>query len=130
MPSSKAIQEASSKTFCQRVAVLAMRMAHQSAVASPDDLAQMAYAEHVFRGDERAVVLAMHVVAASAPVAAALETGVDAVTDDAIELALQEIWPLRVAAFGATSMQLFKTRQLVNDAIVAAEALKTTPPTA
>jgi hypothetical protein len=114
MPSNKLIQEAANKLFCQRVAFLAMRAAHEAAKEAPDDLARMAYAEFVFRGEERAVLLAMHVVAASDAVRVALEEGgADAVQDTDIENALRDIWALRSAAFGATNMQVRKMQELV-----------------
>lgn len=122
MTSTDLVTKASNRVYCQRVAFLAMRVAQQKASDSPEDLNAMAYAEHIFRGGENASLLALHVAAASQPVSAALETeGVDMVRDEDIEAALLHIWPLRAAAFGATSMQVRKVQELVAEVTRSAE---------
>jgi len=122
MPSTDVVLKAHSRIFCQRVAYIAMKVAHQMAANSPDDLNAMAYAEHIFRGGENATLLALHVAAANEAVSAVLETeGVDMVRDEDIEAALQAIWGMRSAAFGATSMQVRKVQELVAQVTRSAE---------
>ena len=126
MPTNKIIEQAASKVFCQRVAFLAMRAAHKAAKETPNDITRMAYSEFVFRGGEKAVLLALHVVAASDAISAALEGGdgdPDAVQDSDIEAALAEIWAIRSAAFGAADMQVVQMRSLTNENAKYAESV-------
>jgi len=122
MSSTDVVMKASNRAFCQRVAYIAMRVAHQKAKTSPDDLNAMVYAEHIFRGGENATLLALHVAAANEAVSAVLETELPEMVRDAdIEAALQDIWAMRSAAFGATNMQVRKTRELVDMVTKSAE---------
>jgi hypothetical protein len=125
MPTANIIEQAANKVFCQRVAFLAMRAAHKAAKETPEDLTYMAYAEHIFRGGEKAVLLTLHVVAASDTISAALESGgADAVQDADIEAALQDIWAMRSAAFGAAEGQLVQMRRIADEAAHHAEDVK------
>jgi hypothetical protein len=124
MPTNKIIEHAASKVFCQRVAFLALRAAHKAAKETPNDITRMAYSEFVFRGGEKAVLLALHVVAASDAISAALEGGdPDAVQDSDIEAALAEIWAMRSAAFGAADNQVMQMRRMVDETAKHAEGV-------
>jgi ketopantoate reductase len=62
------------------------------------------------------------VAAANEAVSAVLETELPEMVRDAdIEAALQDIWAMRSAAFGATNMQVRKTRELVDMVTKSAE---------
>jgi hypothetical protein len=99
MPTDKIIQEASGKPFCQKVAFVAMKLAHKAGKSD-------GYAQHIVTGKEKAVMLALHVVAASDKIEAALEEGGAAAVKDAdIEAALKEIWEARSAAAGFTPLE-------------------------
>src|SRR5580765_7681782 len=96
--------------FCQKVAFAAMRAAQKVATESPDTpnhVVRAAYADRVFRGEDKAALLAAHVAVANTNVAAALEAG-EEVQDSDIAMALDSIWDARAAAFGSADVYLTK----------------------
>jgi hypothetical protein len=110
MATGKIIKEAIVQEFVQRVAFLALRAAQDVASESPDTAnheARVMYADRVFRGEDRAVLLTLHIVAASDPIRTALEDGThDDVQDSDIEAALGAVWDARANAFGGMAMDM------------------------
>jgi hypothetical protein len=106
----KIIREAVNQAFCQRVAFMALRVAQAVAGESPDTPNhdnRRAYADKVFRGDDKAIGLTLHVVAASEAVSNALESGTaENVQDLDIENALKTIWDSRSKAYQGISIDL------------------------
>jgi len=128
MATDKIIKEAASQLFTQRVAFLALRVAQAVAGDSPDaeNRAERAdYAAYIFRGEEKILLLTLHVVVASDAITAALDGGSAAdVKDEDIEAALESIWDARALAFGAVSMQLQKAQRLVDEVWSAVQVAK------
>jgi hypothetical protein len=125
MPTSKIIQEVANKIFCQRVAFLALRAA-QKVVAEKSNAedfdARAAYANQIFRGEDRALLLTLHVVAASSAIEAALENGTHEDVQDAdIEAALKEIWEARATAYASVNEPLNRARRVMMEAAMARE---------
>jgi|SRR5262245_7625732 len=115
MPSGKIIAAAVDPAFCQRVAFLALRTAHAIATDTPDDIDRLLYAQQVFRGDDKTVLLVYHVVAASEEIAGALESGDDqGVTDEMIMEALEQVWTARATAYAAANVQGRRVVELIN----------------
>lgn len=108
MATGKIIKEAIVQELVQRVAFLALRAAQDVASESPDTAnheARVMYADRVFRGEDKAVLLTLHIVAASDAIAAALEDGThEDVQDSDIEAALGAVWDARANAFGGMAM--------------------------
>jgi hypothetical protein len=106
----KIIQEAINQAFCQRIAFMALRVAQSVTGESPDTPNydnRRAYADKIFRGDDKAISLTLHVVAASEAVAKALEAGTsEDVQDLDIENALKAIWDARATAHQGISIDL------------------------
>lgn len=106
MPSSEIIEEVSKPEFYTRVSYLSLSTAQ--AVASEDPATanhdnRVAYSARIFRGDEDALMLAMH-VATNPTIAATIETsGGAAVTDGDISFTLSSIWDARANSFAAAS---------------------------
>jgi hypothetical protein len=118
MASEKIMQAVADKLFCQRVAFVAMQVAARSTGEPPETpnyANRVAYANMVFRGDERALLLAVHVVSASSDIGAALEAGSE-VTDEQLALALEAIWDTRATAFGSVNNELVRSYQAINEA--------------
>jgi hypothetical protein len=110
--------EIADKLFCQRVAYAAMQIAQRATGEPPETpnyANRVAYANMVFRGDERALLLAVHVVSASSDIGAALEAGSE-VTDEQLALALEAIWDTRATAFGSVNNELVRSYQAINEA--------------
>jgi len=118
MASEKIMQAVADKLFCQRVAFVAMQVAARSTGEPPETpnyANRVAYANMVFRGDERALLLAVHVVSASSDIGAALEAGSE-VTDEQLAIALEAIWDTRATAFGSVNNELIRSYQAINEA--------------
>lgn len=103
MATKEIIVAASDPTFYTRVAFIALKSA-QNVAAEPDNTAnhanRVSYANRIFRGEENALLLALHVVSANGTVSNTLETqGGDAVPDGDIEFVLSTIWDARANAF-------------------------------
>lgn len=120
MSSTKVLNEAASPVFCQRVAFMAIRAAHLVATEPPDTdghAYRVAYAQHIFRGDEKALLLTLHVLSADEGIIQALEEGNhENVTDDAIAQALANIWDARARALTAVSSEFNQVRSLMAEA--------------
>lgn len=120
MATDKIIQEATDLVFCQRVALLAIRMASDVSGESPDTPnheARLAYANQVFRGDDKAMLLVMHIIAANDAIAEALDNGTAAdVQDTHIQEALRDIWDPRSTSFAVTDIQFNKAQTIVEEA--------------
>lgn len=105
MATGEIIAAASAPTFYTRVAFVALKTAQNVAAEDPGTANhenRVAYANRVFRGEEGALLLALHVASANGTVAAALESGGgDAVPDADIEFVLSTIWDARANAFAA-----------------------------
>ena len=116
MPSQKILTEAANKVFCQRVAFIAFQVASKVAGESPDTpnhLERAHYAEHIFRGEEKALLLTMHVVASSPEICALLEEGgQDTVGDDMLTAAVEAVWEPRAMACGAIHSEVQRVREL------------------
>lgn len=97
------IAAASDPVFYTRVAFIALKTAQNVASedpAYPNHAIRKAYAGRVFRGEDKALLIALHVVAVNNVVADALVTGGgDAVPDGDIEYVLSTIWDARANAF-------------------------------
>jgi len=118
MASEKIMQAVADKLFCQRVAFVAMQVAARSTGEPPETpnyANRVAYANMVFRGDERALLLAVHAASASSGIGAALEAGSE-VTDEQLALALEAIWDTRATAFGSVNNELIRSYQAINEA--------------
>jgi len=106
MATSDIIAEVSKPTFYSRVSYLSLGVAQQVATeppATPNHDNRVDYSERIFKGDEDALLLAMHVVSSNATIQQTLETtGGDAVPDADIQFALASIWDARANAFAAT----------------------------
>lgn len=103
MATADIIAEASKPTFYTRVAFIALKVAQQVAsepVETPDHDVRAAYSGRVFTGQDKALLLALHLVASNATIAQNIETsGGDAVPDGDIEFVLGSIWTARARAF-------------------------------
>lgn len=101
------IAEASKPEFYTRVSFIALKAA-QNVAAEESNTAnhknRVAYANRVFRGEENALLLTLHVVSANGTVSQTLENdGCDAVPDADIEFVLSTIWDARANAFAPPS---------------------------
>jgi len=125
MASEKIMQAVADKLFCQRVAFMAMQVATRSTGEPPETpnyANRVAYANMVFRGDERALLLAVHAASASSGIGAALEAGSE-VTDEQLALALEAIWDTRATAFGSVNNELIRSYQAINESKLQAARL-------
>lgn len=103
MATKEIIAEASKPSFYTRVAFIALRSA-QNVASEPENTAnhanRVAYANRIFRGEENALLLALHVVSANGTVSNTLQNeGGEAVPDGDIEFVLSTIWDARANAF-------------------------------
>ena len=125
MSSDKVIQEATNKVFCQRVGFMAIQVADEVSAESPDTPeheARLAYAQQIFRGDDKALLLTLHVIANSQAIESTLlnKTHTD-VQDADLKTAVQAIWTARSLAFGIVNHQLNRIRQITTDVAVLAQ---------
>lgn len=97
------IEAASNPIFYTRVAFIALKVAQNVATEDPsypNDANRKAYAGRVMSGQDKALLLALHVAASNPVIAGALETGGgDSVPDGDIEYVLSTIWDARANAF-------------------------------
>jgi hypothetical protein len=107
MSTKKIIDAASKPDFYTRVAFIALKAAQNVATedpATPNHAARVAYASRLFTGEDKALLLALHIAASNPTIAAALDSGGgDAVPDEDIEFVLGSIWDARANAFAAMS---------------------------
>lgn len=105
MATSDIIAAASRPTFYTRVAFIALKSAQNVAAedpGTPNHANRAAYAGRVMTGNDKALLIALHIAAANATIAATLESsGGDAVPDGDIEFAMGQIWDARANAFAA-----------------------------
>ena len=110
MPSERIIQTASDKMFCQRVAFIAFQVAEEvtgELPETPNHMERVAYADMIYRGDEKALLLTLHVVASSTEICMALESGTQSdVLDEDILLAVRAVWQPRAMAAAAIRSEL------------------------
>src|SRR5687767_8150013 len=96
MSTTDIIDAASVPTFYTRVAFISLKAAQNVASEdpqTPNHPNRLAYSGRVMRGDDMALLIALHVAASNATIAATLETsGGDAVPDGDIEFAMGQIW--------------------------------------
>lgn len=97
------IAAASDPVYYTRVSFIALKAAQNVASEDPatDNHAnRVAYAGRVLTGDDKALLIALHIAASNPTIAATLETdGGDAVPDGDIEYAMGQIWDARANAF-------------------------------
>lgn len=97
------IAAASTPTFYTRVAFIALKSAQNVAAedpATPNHVNRLAYSGRVLTGDDKSLLLALHIAASNATIAATLESsGGDAVPDGDIEFAMGQIWDARANAY-------------------------------
>ncbi|MER9336460.1 hypothetical protein NKJ06_21110 [Mesorhizobium sp. M0293] len=101
------IAAASDPVFYTRVAFIALKTAQQVASEDPataNHANRVHYAGLVMTGQDKALLLALHLVAANATIAQNIEAnGGDAVPDGDIEFVLGSIWDPRANAFAAAT---------------------------
>lgn len=97
------IREVGNSDFYTRVAFIALKVAEAVAIesgATPNHANRLAYAYKVMSGEDKALLIAMHVAASNPTIAATLTaTGHATVTDGDIEYALGQLWDARSNAF-------------------------------
>jgi hypothetical protein len=97
------IDAASEPTFYTRVAFIALKAAQNVAnedPATPNHANRAAYSGRVLTGNDKALLIALHIAASNGTIATALETeGGEAVPDGDIEFAMGQIWDSRANAF-------------------------------
>lgn len=97
------ITAASAPVFYTRVAFIALKAAQNVSSedpGTPNHDRRLAYAGRVLIGDDKALLIALHIAASNPTIASTLETdGGDAVPDGDIEYAMGQIWDARANAF-------------------------------
>jgi hypothetical protein len=105
--SSDIIAEVSKPEFYTRVSFISLKVAQNVAAEDPTSANhenRADYSSRIFRGDEDALMLSMHVVSANPTIAQTIENeGGAAVPDGDIEFALATIWDSRANAFASPS---------------------------
>lgn len=103
MATSDIIAAASAPTFYTRVAFIALKSAQAVAAEDPgtaNHTNRVAYAGRVLTGDDKALLLALHIAASNPTIASTLESGGgEAVPDNDIEFAMGQIWDARANAY-------------------------------
>lgn len=103
MAAAARIAAARDPAFAGRVSFIAMTVAQNVASEDPgtaNHAERAAYAQRVFRGEDRASLLAAHVIASNGTIASTIDnSGAAAVPDGDIEFALAGIWTARALAF-------------------------------
>ena len=118
MASDKLIDAIANPALVQRVAYMALRTAHEVATEPPETenhALRMAYAETIFRGEDKVLLLALHLAAAEPAIADALVNGTE-VQDLDMENALKAVWNVRAAAYGSVNYTLQHAQKIVIDA--------------
>lgn len=97
------IKEAIKPEFYTRVGFIALKTAQNVAAEAGNTVNhanRVAYANRVFRGDDQALLLTLHLVASNGTIQTTLQSsGNQAVPDGDIEFALATIWDARANAF-------------------------------
>lgn len=100
------IAAASDAEFAGRTNVLLFKVAQMVASedpGTPDHAVRVAYANRVFRGDERPQLVALHMIASNLTIAQNISNDPDElganVPDGDIEFVLASIWTARAVAF-------------------------------
>lgn len=105
MASADVIRETSNPAFYTRVAFIALKAANDVANEDPqtaNHANRLAYAQMLFRGGDKPLNLAMHVVAVNPTIASTLaKSGHAAVPDNDIEFVMGQIWNQRANAMAA-----------------------------
>jgi hypothetical protein len=105
--SSNIIAEVSKPEFYTRVSYISLAVAQDvaaedAATANHDN--RVAYSSRIFRGDEDALMLAMHVVSSNPTIEQKVDAeGGASVPDGDIEFALATIWDARSNAFAGSA---------------------------
>jgi len=111
MASSDIIAEVSKPEFYTRVSFISLKVAQNVAsedAATANHENRTAYSSRIFRGDEDALMLSMHLVSSNPAITATIEAeGGDAVPDGDIEFALATIWDSRANAFAVSGGAVF-----------------------
>jgi len=106
MATSDIITAASKPIFYTRVAFIALKAAQNVAnedPGTPNHAVRAAYAGRVLTGEDKALLIALHIAASNGTIAATLETsGGEAVPDGDLEFAMGQIWDARANAFVGT----------------------------
>ena len=105
MSTTDIINAASDPVFYTRVSFISLKVA-QNVAAEDTGTAnhenRVAYSGRIFRGDDNALLLALHIAASNPTIAQTLETqGGSAVPDGDIEYAMGGIWDSRANSFAA-----------------------------
>jgi len=114
MASSDIIAEVSKPEFYTRVSFISLKVAQNvaaedAATANHDN--RTAYSSRIFRGDEDALMLSMHLVSSNPSITQTIENeGGAAVPDGDIEFALATIWDSRANAFAASTPTGFEAQ--------------------
>ncbi|MGO7533108.1 hypothetical protein [Rhizobium leguminosarum] len=97
------IAAASNPVFYTRVAFIALKAAQNVSNEDPataNHANRLNYSGRVLTGDDKALLISLHIAASNATIAATLESsGGDAVPDGDIEFAMGQIWDARANAF-------------------------------
>ena len=100
------IDTASNEIFAARVMMIAFKVSQNVASEDPgtaSHVARVAYAQRIMRGDDKPKLIAAHVIASNATIAANIEANSaqrgSNVPDGDIEFALASIWTGRALAF-------------------------------
>lgn len=97
------ITAASDPVYYTRVAFIALKAAQNVSTEDPgtaNHANRLAYAGRVLTGNDKALLISLHVAASNPTIASTLETsGGDAVPDADIEFAMGQIWDARSNAF-------------------------------
>lgn len=105
MSTTDIINAANDPTFYTRVSFISLQVAQDVASedpGAPNHANRVEYASAIFRGDDNAALIAMHIAASNSVIAGVLETeGGDAVPDGDIEFAMATIWDARSNAYVA-----------------------------
>lgn len=111
MATSDIIRAASDPVFYTRVAFIALKAAQNVASEDPgtaNHANRLAYAGRVMTGNDKALLIALHIAASNGTIATELDTGSgggggSAVPDADIEFAMGQIWDARSNAFAAAA---------------------------
>ena len=99
------IAAASDPVFYTRVAFIALKSAQNVASEDPgtaNHANRVAYSGRVLTGNDKALLIALHIAASNPTFASTLESGGgDAVPDGDIEFAMGQIWDARANAFAS-----------------------------
>lgn len=105
MSTTDIINAASDPVFYTRVSFISLKVAQNVAAEDPgypNHQNRLAYCAQIFRGDDNALLLSLHIASSNPTIAATLETeGGAAVPDGDIEFAMATIWDARANSFAA-----------------------------